>query len=48
MVADKIDSYDEEVKSPDLKKGASGVVKSDDVSNISTQRASQVVNRFTS
>lgn len=40
------DAYGEEQKSPDNKKATQ--VKADNVSNISTQRASQVVNRFTS
>jgi len=42
-----LENYDEEVKSP-TKKSSNNNVKTDNVSNISTQRASQVVNRFTS
>lgn len=47
-VSEKLDSYDEEYKSPEIKKATNITGRADDVSNISTQRASQVMNRFTS
>jgi len=44
---DKGESYGEEVKSP-IDKQTSVAAKTENMSNVSTQRASQVVNRFTS